>query len=92
MLVLSWQAYVWLLKHARAVAYFCVPRANTTPNALLPFTLLLLRSVCQQLTAGFQSVDTSLPAIWQGIKKLDKSAVQDALRKGADPNTQDPAG
>eukprot|EP00878_Enallax_costatus_P005036 GHUV01005296.1.p1 GENE.GHUV01005296.1~~GHUV01005296.1.p1 ORF type:complete len:195 (+),score=45.96 GHUV01005296.1:102-686(+) len=45
-----------------------------------------------KLTAGFQQVDSSLPAIWQGIQKLDKSAVQEALRNGADPNTQNPRG
>lgn len=37
-------------------------------------------------TASFQEVDSSLPPLWQALKKLDKGAVQAALRNGADPN------
>jgi hypothetical protein len=37
-------------------------------------------------TASFQQVDSSLPPLWQALMKLDKGAVQAALRNGADPN------
>uniref|UniRef100_A0A383WEG7 Uncharacterized protein n=1 Tax=Tetradesmus obliquus TaxID=3088 RepID=A0A383WEG7_TETOB len=43
-------------------------------------------------TSSFQEVDPSLPPLWKGLKKLDMSAAQAALRDGADPNTTNAAG
>lgn len=45
-----------------------------------------LASGIYKATASFQEVDSSLPPLWQGLKKLDMNAVQAALRNGADPN------
>lgn len=45
-----------------------------------------LASSIYKATASFQEVDSSLPPLWQGLKKLDMNAVQAALRSGADPN------
>lgn len=45
-----------------------------------------LASGIYKATASFQQVDSSLPPLWQGLMKLDLSAVQAALRQGADPN------
>lgn len=51
-----------------------------------------LASSIYKATASFQEVDASLPPLWQGLKKLDKGAVQAALRNGADPNEVNAAG
>ena len=51
-----------------------------------------LASSIYKATASFQEVDASLPPLWQGLKKLDKGAVQAALRNRADPNEVNAAG
>ncbi|KAF6253459.1 hypothetical protein COO60DRAFT_419456 [Scenedesmus sp. NREL 46B-D3] len=51
-----------------------------------------LVSSIYKATSSFQEVDASLPPLWRGLKKLDQSAVQAALRDGADPNTTNAAG
>jgi hypothetical protein len=45
-----------------------------------------LASGIYKATASFQTVDSSLSPLWQGLKKLNMGEVQAALRNGADPN------
>lgn len=51
-----------------------------------------LASGVYKATAAMQPVDGNLPALWQGIARLDLAAVQSALRAGADPNERNAEG
>lgn len=69
--------------HARGST--CRAQASSSDNPVRS-ALSGLASSIYKATASFQEVDSSLPPLWQGLKKLDKNAVAAALRAGADPN------
>jgi hypothetical protein len=51
-----------------------------------------LASSIYKASASFQAVDSSLPPLWRGLKRLSMSEVQAALASGADPNETNPQG